>query len=124
MDRPGLLNFHAAAEDGAVDVLLIHSLTRLGRDTDKVTNCLGLEIWVAKIMNPTVRSSYFSCNFLEMIPDRSLREVFALSGCEYQSILALLDGLPTFPSFTYFQTLFTLFLPLPGKQFHYKRGGL
>ena len=37
MDRPGLLNFHAAAEDGAVDVLLIHSLTRLGRDTDKVT---------------------------------------------------------------------------------------
>ena len=37
MDRPGLLDFHAAAEDGAVDVLLIHSLTRLGRDTDKVT---------------------------------------------------------------------------------------
>ena len=79
---------------------------------------------MAKIMNPTVRNSYFSCNFLEMIPDRSLREVFALSGCEYQSILALLDGLPIFPAFTYFQTLFTLFLPLPGKQFHYKRGGL
>ena len=37
MDRPGLLDFHAAAEDGKVDVLLIHSLTRLGRDTDKVT---------------------------------------------------------------------------------------
>ena len=37
MDRPGLLDFHAAAEDGKVDMLLIHSLTRLGRDTDKVT---------------------------------------------------------------------------------------
>ena len=37
MDRPGLLDFHAAAENRKVDVLLIHSLTRLGRDTDKVT---------------------------------------------------------------------------------------
>ena len=37
MDRPGLLDFHTAAEDGKVDVLLIHSLTRLSRDTDKVT---------------------------------------------------------------------------------------
>lgn len=37
MDRPGLLNFHAAAEDGDTDILLIHSLTRLGRDVDKVT---------------------------------------------------------------------------------------
>lgn len=37
MDRPGLLDFHTAAEDGKVDVLLIHSITRLGRATDKVT---------------------------------------------------------------------------------------
>lgn len=37
MDRPGLLDFHAAAEDGDTDILLIHSLTRLGRDVDKVT---------------------------------------------------------------------------------------
>ena len=36
-NRPGLLDFYAAAEDGKVDVLLIHSLSRLGRDTDKVT---------------------------------------------------------------------------------------
>lgn len=36
MDRPGLLDFHTAAEDGDVDILLVHSLTRLGRDTDKV----------------------------------------------------------------------------------------
>jgi DNA invertase Pin-like site-specific DNA recombinase len=36
MGRPGLLDFHTAAEDGKVDVLLIYSLTRLGRDTDKV----------------------------------------------------------------------------------------
>lgn len=35
-DRPGLLGFHAAAEDGKVDVLLLHSLTRLGRDTSEV----------------------------------------------------------------------------------------
>ena len=37
MDRPGLLDFHAAAEDGDTDILLIHSLTRLGRDANKVT---------------------------------------------------------------------------------------
>lgn len=36
MDRPGLLDFLAEAESGNVDVLLIHSLTRLGRDNDKV----------------------------------------------------------------------------------------
>ena len=37
MDRPGLLDFHAAAEDGTVDVLLVLKLSRLGRDADKVT---------------------------------------------------------------------------------------
>ena len=37
MDRPGLLDFHAAVEDGTVDVLLILKLSRLGRDADKVT---------------------------------------------------------------------------------------
>ncbi len=37
LDRPGLLAFHAAVEDGKVDILLLHSLTRLGRDTSKVT---------------------------------------------------------------------------------------
>ena len=42
MDRPGLLNFHAAAEDGDTDILLIHSLTRLGRDADKVTKYWNL----------------------------------------------------------------------------------
>lgn len=36
MDRPGLLDFLAAAEKGAVDILLIRSHTRLGRDADKV----------------------------------------------------------------------------------------
>lgn len=36
MDRPGLLNFLATAENGAVDILLIHSLTRLGHNTDKL----------------------------------------------------------------------------------------
>ena len=36
-DRPGLLDFHVVAEDGAVDVLLILKLSRLDRDTDKVT---------------------------------------------------------------------------------------
>ena len=42
MDRPGLLDFHAAAEDGDTDILLIHSLTRLGCDTDKVTKYWNL----------------------------------------------------------------------------------
>ncbi len=36
LDRPGLLAFHAAVEDGAVDVLLVLKLSRLGRDADKV----------------------------------------------------------------------------------------
>ena len=36
-DRPGLLNFHTAAENGTVDVLLILKLSRLGRDADNVT---------------------------------------------------------------------------------------
>ena len=42
MDRPGLLGFLATAEIGEVDVLLIHSLTRLGRDTDKIIGCWRL----------------------------------------------------------------------------------
>lgn len=37
MDRPGLKAFHAAAVNGEVDMLLIHSLTRLGRDMEKIT---------------------------------------------------------------------------------------
>lgn len=37
MDRPGLLDFHTAAEDGDVDILLIIELSRLGRDANKVT---------------------------------------------------------------------------------------
>ena len=37
MDRPGLLDFYAAAEDGTADVLLVLELSRLGRDVDKVT---------------------------------------------------------------------------------------
>lgn len=37
MNRPGLLNFYAATEDGDTDILLIHSLTRLGCDANKVT---------------------------------------------------------------------------------------
>lgn len=41
-NRPGLLDFHAAAEDGDTDILLIHSLTRLGRDADKVTKYWNL----------------------------------------------------------------------------------
>lgn len=36
-NRPGLLDFHMAAEDGDTDILLIYNLPRLGRDIDKVT---------------------------------------------------------------------------------------
>ena len=52
-NRPGLLDFHAAAEDGDTDILLIHSLTRLGRDVDKVTKYwhllrdLGVSVHIA-----------------------------------------------------------------------------
>ena len=37
MERLGLLDFHTAAKEGKVDVLLVHNLTRLGRDADTVT---------------------------------------------------------------------------------------
>lgn len=37
IDRPGLRAFLDAVEDGNVDVLLLFSLTRLGRDMDQVT---------------------------------------------------------------------------------------
>lgn len=53
MDRPGLLDFHTAAEDGDTDILLIHSLTRLGRDPDKVRKYwhllrdLGVSVYTA-----------------------------------------------------------------------------
>ena len=53
LDRPGLLDFHAAAEDEKVDILLLHSLTRLGRDSSKVTKychqlCdLGVSVYTA-----------------------------------------------------------------------------
>ena len=36
MDRPGLRDFHAAVKDREVDILLIHSLTRLGRNSEKI----------------------------------------------------------------------------------------
>ena len=42
MDRPGLLDFHAAAESGTTDVLLVLKLSRLGRDVDKVTKYWNL----------------------------------------------------------------------------------
>lgn len=32
LDRPGLREFHAAVEDGKADILLVHSLSHLGRD--------------------------------------------------------------------------------------------
>ena len=42
MDHPGLLDFLSTAKDGKVDILLIHSLTRLGRDMDKVVRYWSL----------------------------------------------------------------------------------
>lgn len=33
--RPGLFDFHAAPEDGTVDILLLVDLARLSRDLDK-----------------------------------------------------------------------------------------
>lgn len=44
LDRPGLLEFHAAVEDGNVDVLLLLSMSRLGRDVEDVFQyCLLLQ---------------------------------------------------------------------------------
>lgn len=70
MDRPGLLDFHAAAEDGKVDVLLIHSLTRLGRDTDKVTKYWHL----LRDLNVSVHTA--DCGEVDLSLDTLLRIMF------------------------------------------------
>ena len=36
MNRPGLMEFHAAMEGGEVDILLLAKLSRLGRDLEEV----------------------------------------------------------------------------------------
>ena len=36
MNRPGLIEFHAAMEGGKVDILLLAKLSRLGRDLEEV----------------------------------------------------------------------------------------
>lgn len=36
LELPELLDFHAATKGMKVDILLLHSLSRLGRDTNKV----------------------------------------------------------------------------------------
>lgn len=40
LDRPGLMDFYMAAENGRVDVLLLRSLSRLGRNHSEV-----IEYW-------------------------------------------------------------------------------
>lgn len=70
MDRPGLLDFHAAAEDGKVDMLLIHSLTRLGRDTDKVTKYWHL----LRDLGVSIHTS--DCGEVDLSLDTMLRTMF------------------------------------------------
>ena len=70
MDRPGLLDFHAAAEDGKVDILLIHSLTRLGRDTDKVTKYWHL----LRDLGVSIHTS--DCGEVDLSLDTMLRTMF------------------------------------------------
>ena len=36
MNRPGLMEFHAAPEGGETDILLLAKLSRLGRDLEEV----------------------------------------------------------------------------------------
>ena len=69
MDRPGLLDFHAAAEDGDTDILLIHSLTRLGRDTDKVTKYWHL------LRNLGVSVHAADCGEIDLSLDTMLRGI-------------------------------------------------
>ena len=53
IDRPGLRDFHAAAENGEVNILLVHSLSRLCRDSYKIIEYwhllrdLGVSIYTA-----------------------------------------------------------------------------
>ena len=70
MGRPGLLDFHTAAEDGKVDVLLIYSLTRLGRDMDKVTKYWHL----LRDLGVSVHTA--DCGDVDLSLDTLLRGVF------------------------------------------------
>lgn len=40
-ERPGLARLTSAARDGAFDILLVKSLSRLGRDTEKTLELVG-----------------------------------------------------------------------------------
>ena len=70
MDRLGLLEFHATTEDGEVDVLLIRSLTRLGRDMDKVTKYWHL----LRDLGVSVHTA--DCGDVDLSLDTLLRGVF------------------------------------------------
>lgn len=53
LDRPGLMDFYTAAENGRVDVLLLRSLSRLGRNHSEIIEYwryigdLGVSIYTA-----------------------------------------------------------------------------
>ena len=67
MDRPGLLDFHAATEDGTVDVLMILKLSRLGRDVDKVTKYRNL------LLDLGVSDHEADCGEIDLSLDAMLR---------------------------------------------------
>ncbi len=69
LDRPGLLDFHAAAEDGKVDVLLILKLSRLGRDVDKVAKYWHL------LRNLGVSIHTADCGEIDLSLDTTLRGI-------------------------------------------------
>lgn len=71
MDRPGLRKFQAAAETGAADILLILKLSRLGRDTDKVTKYCHL------LRGLGIRVHTADCGEVDLSRDTALREMIA-----------------------------------------------
>ena len=76
LDRPGLLDFHVATEDGAVDVLLILKLSHLGRDTDKVTKYwhllhnLGVSVHTADCGEIDLSLNTMLCEMIEEMRKR------------------------------------------------------
>ncbi|MDE6995949.1 MAG: recombinase family protein [Lachnospiraceae bacterium] len=76
LERPGLLDFHATIKGMKVDILLLHSLSRLGRDTNKVIGYwrllrdLGISIHTADFGEVDLSSSMM---FPEMIGEMRKR---------------------------------------------------
>ena len=68
LERPGLQEFHAVAESGEVDILLLDSIARLGRDISKV-----IYYWL-QLRDLGVIVHTADCGEIDLRPDAMLRK--------------------------------------------------